>query len=122
MSSSISHNLKTPLILGAIVVIHVAIALYLLLPRGSGSREADTRDQETGSTPEEVDIQPDPEEPPEPAYETYTVQRNDNLTVIARRHGTTLSEIRSLNNLTSDVIHPGQQLRVPARPDSGNGE
>ncbi|MEX0770742.1 MAG: LysM peptidoglycan-binding domain-containing protein [Balneolaceae bacterium] len=42
----------------------------------------------------------------------YTVKSGDNLTVIAREHGMTLQELRSLNNLESDNIRVGQQLLV----------
>lgn len=43
---------------------------------------------------------------------TYTVQRNDNLTGIARQHNTTVERLRQLNNLRNDRIYVGQVLRV----------
>jgi membrane-bound lytic murein transglycosylase D len=43
---------------------------------------------------------------------TYTVQRNDNLSSIARAHGTTVQQLRQLNNLRNDRINVGQVLRV----------
>lgn len=42
----------------------------------------------------------------------YTVRRGDSLGMIARRHGTTVAQIRRWNRLRSDVIRPGQKLRV----------
>ena len=42
----------------------------------------------------------------------YVVRRGDNLGSIARRHGTTVREIQTLNNLRGTVIHPGQRLVV----------
>ncbi len=52
--------------------------------------------------------------------ETYTVQRGDSLSVIAQRHNTTVSALRSINNLTGDTIRIGQELVLPvgesARP------
>ncbi|MGE5507220.1 MAG: LysM peptidoglycan-binding domain-containing protein [Chitinophagales bacterium] len=44
--------------------------------------------------------------------QTYTVQPRDTLFTIAERFGTTVAELRRLNNLTSDTIYPGQTLRV----------
>ncbi|XJS11461.1 LysM peptidoglycan-binding domain-containing protein [Aerococcaceae bacterium WGS1372] len=43
---------------------------------------------------------------------TYTIQRGDGLFGIARKYGMTLSQLKSLNGLTSDLIHPGQVLKV----------
>lgn len=46
------------------------------------------------------------------ASSTYTVRRGDNLGAIARRHGTTVAQLKRWNRLRSDVIRPGQRLRV----------
>lgn len=46
-------------------------------------------------------------------YRIYTVQRNDNLSVIARNYGTTVQAIQSLNNLSTTRIYVGQTLRIP---------
>ena len=48
----------------------------------------------------------------------YTVKSRDNLTVIARKHGMTLSELRELNNLSSDMLSIGQRLTVRKLKDS----
>lgn len=42
----------------------------------------------------------------------YTVRRGDTLGAIARRHGTTVAQIKRWNRMRSDVIRPGQKLRV----------
>ncbi|MCC5805037.1 MAG: LysM peptidoglycan-binding domain-containing protein [Opitutales bacterium] len=50
---------------------------------------------------------------------TYTVQRGDTLSAIARREGVSLDELLSANNLSRNAtIYAGQELRVPA---SGSG-
>ncbi len=43
----------------------------------------------------------------------YTVRQGDTLYRIALNHGTTVSKIKSTNGLTSDMIHPGQNLTLP---------
>lgn len=41
---------------------------------------------------------------------SYTVRRGDNLSTIAVRHNLSLSALKSINKLKSDVIYPGQKL------------
>lgn len=43
----------------------------------------------------------------------YTVEANDTLSKIAWKYSLKISTIRAANNLTSDVIRPGQTLRIP---------
>jgi len=43
----------------------------------------------------------------------YKVKRGDTLASIARKHGTSVSSLRSMNNLKSGRIRVGQRLRVP---------
>jgi len=42
----------------------------------------------------------------------YTVRSGDTLTQIAQQHNMTVSQIRDLNNLQSDVINVGQRITV----------
>lgn len=46
----------------------------------------------------------------------YTVRAGDTLAVIARRAGTTVAALRTLNSLKNDIVRVGQDLRVPAGP------
>lgn len=52
----------------------------------------------------------------------YTVRAGDSLWLIARRYGTTVDAIKSLNGLTSDLINVGQVLKIPASQPSGYTE
>lgn len=49
---------------------------------------------------------------------TYTVKSGDSLWAIAAKelgNGNRYPEIKALNNLASDIIHPGQVLKLPAK-------
>ena len=43
---------------------------------------------------------------------TYTVEQGDNLFRIAVNHGMTLQELMILNNLSDELIHPGDILTI----------
>ena len=54
-------------------------------------------------------------EPPKPksaAPRTYTVKRGDNLSVIAKRFGLTVTRLKALNGMKGSAIRPGQKLKV----------
>ncbi|WP_171167526.1 peptidoglycan-binding protein [Streptomyces sp. I05A-00742] len=60
-----------------------------------------------------------PEKPATPSGGTarYTVRTGDTLTGIAEDHGTTVPELASLNHLKDPyLLHPGDELTVPAGP------
>lgn len=46
----------------------------------------------------------------------YTIQKGDTLYIIARKYGTTVANLKSTNNLGSDMIYPGQVLVIPSKP------
>lgn len=51
-------------------------------------------------------------------YDTYIVAKNDNLWDIAEEklgNGARYIEIKKLNNLKSDIIHPGDKLKIPKK-------
>ena len=79
------------------------------------------------NTPEEPEPSPEPEPEPEPepgdtVTISYTVQRGDTLSAIARRYGTTVAAIAAENNIANpNLIFPGQVLRISVeRDEEGN--
>ena len=44
---------------------------------------------------------------------TYKVKRGDNLYKIAREFNTTVSTLKEINNLVSDILQIGQELIIP---------
>lgn len=70
--------------------------------------------------PQTVPAQPEtkPTSPPEsatqaaPATVSHTVRNGESLWAISQRYGVTVDQIKRLNNLRSNDVRPGQQLRV----------
>ena len=48
----------------------------------------------------------------EPQYVIYTVRKGDSLYTIAKKYNTSVDNIKSLNNLTSNNLFIGQQLKI----------
>ncbi len=46
--------------------------------------------------------------------DTIEVQRGDTLYALSRRHGVSLNELMSVNNLTTSTLRPGQKLYLPS--------
>ncbi len=53
-------------------------------------------------------------------FEEYTVKKGDSMYTIAKKFGTTVSELSDINMLTNTVIYPGQTLLVPKPVITGN--
>ncbi len=50
----------------------------------------------------------------------YVVKKGDNLWSIAQEHSMTIAELKGINNLSTDVIHPNQQLTLVIPTSSEN--
>lgn len=46
---------------------------------------------------------------------THNVKSGENLTVIAKKYGTTVAELKKANNMTGDELHPGDALKLPRK-------
>lgn len=55
-----------------------------------------------------------------PSYNEVTVKKGDFLEKIAKANGTTVSEIKKINNLASERINIGQVLKVPSKKGGTN--
>jgi LysM repeat protein len=52
-----------------------------------------------------------------PTVNTYTVKSGDTLYSIAKKYATTVSELKTLNNLATNTLSIGQVLKVPSGED-----
>lgn len=50
---------------------------------------------------------------PKPAARYHTVKSGDTLFAISKRYGTSVTRLKSVNGLSSDLIRIGQTLRIP---------
>lgn len=50
---------------------------------------------------------------------SHSVKSGENLTVIAKKYGTTVDELKKANNMTGDALRPGDNLKIPSKGGSG---
>jgi LysM repeat protein len=60
----------------------------------------------------EDDFEDLPEITPTTIHSYYVVKNQDTLYSIARTHGLSVSNLKKMNNLESDIIQPGQKLKL----------
>lgn len=53
-------------------------------------------------------------------YIIYVVKSGDSLYTISKKYGITVNDLRKYNNLASDLLSIGQQLRIPNSGGGGN--
>jgi LysM repeat protein len=82
-------------------------------PGPSGSPEPSPTLPSTGSAAPTLVASPAPASPPPSARTSYTVKSGDTLYGIAQSFGTSVTAIKQLNGLSSNVIHAGQVLLIP---------
>lgn len=63
---------------------------------------------------------PVPPQPPQENYTTYIVKSGDSLWKIANRFNTTVDAIVNLNNLNTNLLQIGQELKIPTSGTSNN--
>jgi len=56
---------------------------------------------------------PAPKPKPKPSARYHTVRSGDTLFSLSKRYGTSVSRLKSVNGLSSDLIRIGQTLRIP---------
>ena len=65
------------------------------------------------SKPTSTYSKPKPKPKPKPSYRYHTVAAGDTLYGLSRRYGTTVSRLKSINGLSSDLIVNGRKLKIP---------
>lgn len=73
-------------------------------------KENKKKSQDTSSKKKKNTKKAEPKTP-----KNHSVKSGENLTTIAKKYGTTVSELKKANNMTGDELHPGDQLKLPSK-------
>ena len=87
-------------------------------PLPPASRPTTTRPTTPPKPKPTVAAKPKPKPKPvvvKPKVTRYVVKKGDNLSTIARRHGSTVGAIQRANKISGSLIFPGQSLVIPKR-------
>ena len=103
------------------------LSLALLATACGGGKSSDSRIDPgkiptatlPANLPEPLMIEGMPTRAVQPSGDTYTVESGDSLSAIAEKLGTTVDELKALNDLTSNDLSVGQVLRVPGGGSHG---
>jgi len=113
-----------PLAAGAVLFL---LSLALLATACGGGKSSPSRVDRgkiptatlPANLPEPLIIEGMPTRAVQPSGDTYTVESGDSLYGIAEKLGTTVDELRALNDLASNDLSVGQVLRVPGDGSRG---
>ena len=86
----------------------IGLCLFFVGLAGCGTGERSQGDGRSSTT-----LEPERPTTTVPQIE-YTVQSRDTLSRIASRFNTTVDALRQANSLSTDVLRPGQKLRIPS--------
>ena len=86
----------------------------LVIPRAPTllATRTETGGQAPDAVPATATRQVETDDPPARTTTTHRVARGETLSLIAKLYGTTVAQIKELNNLRNNVIHVGQRLLV----------
>jgi len=112
-----SYNNEKYLSIGVIVKVPTEIPFNTPVDRSAKNRP------ESNTTPVNQSAKNPPENNASPTEENgnlieYSVQKKDNLNLLANRYGTTVDEIKRVNGLRSINLQIGQLLKIPAKQES----
>lgn len=51
---------------------------------------------------------------------THNIKSGENLTVIAKKYGTTVEALKKANNMTGDALRAGESIKIPAKSSGTN--
>ena len=80
---------------------------------GSSSGASSSRSSSSYSSSASHTPAPAPKPKPKPSARYHTVKKGDTLFSLSKRYGTSVSRLKSVNGLGSDLIRIGQTLRIP---------
>ena len=81
--------------------------------RGAYASTRSSRRSSSSAAPSYSKPTPKPKPKPKPSYRYHTVAAGDTLYSLSRRYGTSVSRLKSINGLSSDLIVNGRKLKVP---------
>ena len=96
-------------------IIRPGQTLNIWLPESSGRTEAIARGETHSPTPSMA------ADDTNPATIIHVVQKGETLWDIAQRYGVRLYDIKQWNNIRSNLIHPGDRLRILTNGDTFQG-
>ncbi|MDQ7949964.1 MAG: LysM peptidoglycan-binding domain-containing protein [Pedobacter sp.] len=95
--------------------INLQIGQVLKIPVGTNSAQTPAVEQ---PVPTKTVVDPKTTISSDGQYITHTVKAKEHLNLLAEKYGTTVDEIKKLNNLRSNNLQIGQLLKIPATADT----